>query len=501
MEKKLILKLKTFFEKNLFSFPAYLICIFLLFPFFVFSFHLKSLDWPRETSFFSIFFMTLVQAGLSAFLSLILGLLGSRGLLSIAHKKGYFILEGLVLLPCLIPPLLLVLSLLNWIEHIIPFPFGFSMLIFSQTLVYTGLCAVAFTRIFLKEVSFLSEWAYLQGSSSWLFLKTLVKTVLKKDLKILFVLIFVSCFTSLSMPLLTAGGSFFSLEFFIYEKLKDPQLWPQALSLVFFQSLFVFYICWKVFSTHLPSDLQFSFKKVYLLPHYFFFLIPFGAVVLSLGGLLFISDWSVFLRIFSFKSILFSASLNSLILSFGVGALTLFSLFCMSFSFQNRKARKFVVSFMPPGFSFVGFAFLLWPFYGKGIVLIKWIFGLSLLFFPWVYRFRGERALEQLSDQVETARFLGASWWLVFRQILWPQSRGVFFLCAGLSSFWACGDFAYSLIVSGGHWNLSLLIYDFFSSYRFDEAILLSWLLLFLSFFVLLFWLGVALVFDKKLGL
>ena len=146
----------------------------------------------------------------------------------------------------------------------------------------------------------------------------------------------------------------------------------------------------------------------------------------------------------------------------------------------------------------MGFAFLLLPFYGELAVLVKWTVGLSLILFPLIYRFQGERALERLSHQVGTARFLGAGWGLVFRDILWPQSRSLFFLCAGLTSFWACGDFAYSLIVSSGHWNLSLLVYDFFSSYRLNEAILLSWLLLFLSFFVFLFWLGVAFVFDKK---
>ena len=499
MGRKFILNSKSFFGKMIFSLPAYIVCAFLLFPFVFFCFRLESLAWPKEDSFVSVFFMTLFQAGVSTIFSLFFGLLGSCGLLSLAKKKYYFFIEGLVLLPCLIPPLLLVLSMVHLVEKVMAFPFGLMALIFAQTLTYTGLCAVAFARVLLKEAPSLSEWAYLQGSSAGFFLKTLLKSILLKDIKTLFVLVFAGCFTSLSLPLLTAGSAFFSLEFFIYENLKDPNLWPQAFSLILFQSVFIFLICWKAFSKSSPSDFQFSYKKLYLLPNPMFLFIPFGAVFFSLAGLFFISDGGVFLKLLSLRSLILSASLNSLILSLGVGLWTLLSLILMSLSFQNLKARKFVVSFMPPGVSFIGFTFLLFPFYGEFTVLIKWVVGLSLLLFPLIYRFRGERALDQLSRQVETARFLGASWGLVFRKILWPQNRNVFFLCAGLASFWACGDFAYSLIVSGGHWNLSLLLYDFFSSYRLNEAILLSWLLLFLSFFVFLFWLGVSFVFDKKL--
>lgn len=486
------------FKNTIFSLPAYMVCLCLISPLLFFCFRLESLAFPQIDSFFYVLLMTVVQAGGASLISLLLAILASRGMLALANKKYYFLIEGLILLPCLIPPLLLVLSLVQLVESFISFPFGLPALIVTQTLTYTGLCTVAFTRTLLKEVSPLSEWAYLQNSSSWLFLKKLLKSLLLKDIKILFVLVFASSFTSLSLPLLTAGSSSFSLEFFIYEHLKDPELWSQALSLILFQSFFIFLICLWAFSKKAPSDFHIKYKKIYLLPNVFFAFIPFFAVFLSLAGLFYISDLGVFSKLWALRDFIFSSSLNSLIVGLGTGFLTLFFLILMSLSFQNLRARKFVASFMPPGASFIGFVFLIIPFYGQGFILMKWILGLALLFFPWIYRFRGERALDQLSSQVETARFMGAGCWFIFRKILLPQTRSVFFLCAGISSFWACGDFSYSLIVSSGQWNLSLLLYDFFSSYRLDEAVLLSWLLLFLSFFVLMFWLGVRFVFDKK---
>ena len=488
----------AFLEKVFFSFPASFLCFLLVFPVLLFSFHLDSLAWPQEDPFLMVFFMTLFQAGSSTLLSVIFGLLGSRGLLSLAKKKYYFLFEGFVLLPCLIPPLLLVLSVLHLIGTMRPFPFGLPALIFTQSLTYTGLCTVVFSRSVLRQGSSLSAWAFLQKSSPCLFLKSLVLSFLWKDVKTLSALTFTGSFTSLSLPLLAGGNPIFSLEFFIYEKLKDPELWPQAMSLIAFQSVLIFVLCLKAFSGKSSADLKFPFQSLYLLPNRIFLLIPFGAVFFSLGGLFFISDLRVLSKISALSPFLLPAGRNSLFLSLGVGALTLLFLTFLSLSFQNKKARKFIASFMPPGVSFMGFAFLLWPEYGEAAVLLKWILGLSFLLFPLIYRFQGERALEQLSGQVETARFLGADWTFIFRKIIWPQSRSVFFLCAGLSSFWACGDFAYSLIVASGHQNLSLLIYDVFSSYRLEEAVLLSWLLLGLSFFVFLFWLGLDFVCDKK---
>ena len=470
------------------SLPAFFIIFALLSPFLSFLFLFQDLSWKLDFDFPAVVGMTFFQAGLSAFLVLVFALLGSLGLLAFAGKKYYFLLEALVLIPALIPALILALSLVSLIEQFSVFPFGLSSLIFAQVLTYTGLCSAAVTRSLLRQASFLSEWAYLHQADSLLFFKVLIKTVLRKDIQTLFILVFTSLWTSLSLPLLLGGSSFYSLEFFIYEKLKDPQLWPQALFLILLQSAFIFFICWRVFSQHSLSEEKINFRPIYLLQKRFFISIPLMALFFSVGGLFFLFDSSAFLKLKEIQTLILKAGFHSLILSLLVGALTLVFLIGLCFSYQNKKSRKFIASFTPPGVSFIGFAFLILPFYNETAVLIKWILGLTLLLFPWVFRFRGERSLENLSSQVETARFLGADESLIFKKILWPSNRSLFFLCAGTASFWACADFSYSLIVSSGHWSLSLLLYDLFSSYRLNEALLLAWLLLALSLFSFLFW-------------
>lgn len=489
-------------EDRLFCVPILVVIGLLLSPIFIFLFHTPYFALPKSLDFLNVLGWTFVQATVSTTAVLFLSVFGAMGFVSVTHKKIYFLLEAFSLLPSLLPPVILVTSVINLFELFTPFPFGLTALILFQILTYTGLCSVIFARVFLKEISALSEWAYIHSISTTKFLKIICKSILKKDLQTVTALIFVATFTSLSLPLLTAGGKAISLEFFIYEKLKTPWTWPVASTLIFLQSLFVFFIYYKAFAKSFVSSVQFHYSHVYLLKNKIFIFIPLLPSILSLAGLFFISNvkqqWQ---NILELKPILLEAFLNSFFIGLGVGSLVLSFLVLTSLSFQNVTLRKILVSYRMPSVTLLGFAFLILPFYGKFFVLLKWIVGLSLLFFPLVYRLRGEITLDKLNNQVEVARLFGASWLFIFRKILWPQSASVFFFCSGIAGFLACGDFAYSLIVSQSHWNLSLFVYDLLSSYRLDMAVLASWFLLIFSFLILIFWMGLAFVFDKKFKL
>ena len=287
--------------------------------------------------------------------------------------------------------------------------------------------------------------------------------------------------------MLIAGGPHISLEFFIYEKLKNPLLWPQALALILIQMVFVFAVClWgfafkqKFFQKNKDRQL------IHLLPAKQFVLIPLIPVALYLMGLILSFSYEGLRKLFDIGGFLLSAVWSSFIVGMGVGFVTVMALCLMALSFQNYKARTFTLAYLNPGTTLTGFAFLIVSL-SIG-VYFDWICGLSLLLFPLIYRFQGENLLARLEGQVETARLFGASPGLIFRDILWPQCFKGFFLCGGIAGFWACGEFAYTLMVSKGKWNLALVVYDLFSSYRLDIALLASWLLLLTSGLVLLLW-------------
>ena len=474
--------------KSAYFWPGAAVCAALLAPFAALALRLEGLRLPESVQALYAAGWTCFQAGVSAIAALALGLLGARGMLAFAHKKYYFLIEAAALLPCLAPPLILVISSARIIELAFPFPFGLWTLIGFQAGACAGLCAAALARAIQKEGLALEEWALVHGASPWLCLLAMAQTVLRKDLRTLGVLVFAGAFCSLSLPLLTAGSPVFSLEFFIYEQLKYPSKWPGAAVLILLQAAFVFFVCLKGFSRPAPlAEPRALTARPRLLPSAWLILIPALPFLMSWGGLLLAPGPEAFGKLWELRELLLAAAASSALIGLGTGALTLAMLALMALSFQNVKARRLAVSLSHPGSTLTGFAFLLLPLYGKPAVLMKWIFGLGILLFPLIYRFRGELTLEKLSRQAETARFFGAGWGLIFRKILWPQSRGGFFLCAGMAGFWACGDFAYSLIVSGGHWNLALIAHDFFSSYRLDLAVLAAGALLLLSFAVLCF--------------
>ena len=477
---------------------AGLVILLLISPLVIFPLHIGALKRPEDVEWLTAFFQTLIQAGASAFVSMGLALLGCRGLLAFYKKPLYFFLEAVCLLPCLIPPLLLVISLVNITEKLLPFPFGMGALIVSQVLTYTGLATIALSRSLIREAPVLSQWAFLHGTGPWLFLRTCAQTILKKDIKTLVLLIFIGAGTSLSLPLLTAGGANISLEFYIYKQLKDPALWPEAGTLILLQTFLIFCLCLWGFSGKPALKTSSTAEPLFLLPKPIFILIPLTLTALALGGLFLIPEGVGFKRFMELTPLLISSTGTSLLTGFGVGLCVLAGLILMALSFSSIKGRKFIASYLNPGSVLTGLAFLLVPLSSEAGILIKWIAGLTLLTFPLIYRFRGEISLEKLTGQVETARLLGAGPGLIFREILWPQCRRVFCLCAGLAGFWAVGDFAYTLIVSSGKWNLALVVYDLFSSYRLNLALWGSWLLLLTGFCVLLFWTGIGYVLDRK---
>ena len=473
---------------SVYSLPGLLVALSLLVPLFVFCFSLQRLSWPEGIQWLAVFGRTFLQAFLTTLISLFFGLLGSRGLLYFSRGPYRILLESCALFPAFLPPLLFCLALVNLIEVFWPFPFGLSALVVVQSLVSVGLCSHVFARQLQKEAFSLSEWSRVHGISASRFLMVLSNTVLKKDIKVLGVFVFVNAFASLSFPLLVAGGSHISLEFFIYEKLQNPALWPEALFLILIQMLFVFAVCllgldFKGLFSH--RQLQ-SRKSLHLLPSWPFTLIPLLPVVLYLSGLIVSFRLEALKKLFHLSEVLLSALWSSFVLGLSVGALTFFGLCLMALSFQNIRARQFVFAYLNPGTTLTGFAFLILS--PGASPYVNWILGLGILLFPLIYRFQGESLLARLGGQVDMARLFGAGSWIIFRDILWPQCFRGFFLCAGIASFWACGEFAYTLMLSKGKWNLALLIYDLFSAYRLDMALLASWILLAVSALVLLIW-------------
>ena len=363
-----------------------------------------------------------------------------------------------------------------------------------------GLVSVFFFRLFQNQTGYLPDWAFLHGITRWSFLKRILFFEFRKDVVLIFLLIFSFCFTSFSVPLLVGGVSGQTVEVFIAEKLKDPATWPEAMALFTVETIFIFIFFIFLYGKGSTSVQIVNRKeKLYLLPCFPFVILPILPSLLIFFGLGdFFSSETVWPDLFTIRGSVIIAVIQTLCVGVGTGLIVLFLLSFVAFCLRDLFLRRFLIAYSGASVAFMGFAFLLIGSDGLVAVNIKWSIGLSLLFLPALYRLMGESLLRRLKNQIQLVDLMGAGRILSFVKIVWPQCASSFFFLSGIAAFWACGDFAYSSIVAGEQGHLALLIQDLVASYRFELATVLTWFLIFSGIFCFSLFAGGALVLRKK---
>ena len=495
-------------------FVSKLLIIVILCPAVVFLFQIPHLRLPTSNEWFFVLLSTFAQAGLSALFALFFGILGAFGLcaftqplprkynplsflsqtglgqailnpINVPTKTGCqtkHVVELLCLLPAFLPPLVTVLAYINVSEWFFRFPFSWSAVLSVHVLMNIGLSAVFISRLWSHHTGDLSAYAFLHGATKWLFLKKLLFFELRKDMILLFLLVFSFCWTSFSVPLLVGGVSGQTIEVFIAEKLKVPEAWPEAMALFALQTVFLLTFFLFLYGKERPKITQEEEQKLYLLPCWPWVIFPLFSPFLILSGLVapLMRTFTnrVWADIWLIKVDIISAYLQSLLVGLGVGLATFAGLSIVAYCLRDLFLRHFLLAYTSASTAFMGFAFLLLGTDSLGAVWLKWVFGLSLLFLPALYRLRGEQVLARLKEQDQVAQLMGASPKMIFRKIIHPQCQKAFWFLSGVASFWAIGDFAYSSIVAGDQSHLALLIQELLASYRLELATLLIWLLI-----------------------
>ena len=178
-------------------------------------------------------------------------------------------------------------------------------------------------------------------------------------------------------------------------------------------------------------------------------------------------------------------SLKSLSIGIGVGSFILITLAFIAYSSSLPWLRKYLQGYTLPSAALTGCVFYI-------LAMDQWtefklIVGISLISLPFCYKLLIDSVLSSLLGQVQVARTMGASHFMIFRNIIWPQVSAPCGLAAGLGALWSCGDFAFSSIVSDNEITLALKIKNLLNSYRLELSILLSWLMLICGSFLFLF--------------
>lgn len=451
--------------------------LYLVFPFLFLLFQFRISSWPEGQELFWAFKNSFLQALFSSAGSLALGAWVAFGLICFnkenrRQSRIRIILEMLCLFPNFLPPLFVLLALLNLID---PFPMGIIGITIAHTVINFGLIAVMLAHIIENKIGSLAEQAYIEGASRWLFLRRVFWPLLKHDLFLLFLFVFAICFGSFAIPLIVGGGRGTTVEVLIYEKIRLSSNWSEAVILALFQSAFIFVLsvlAKQRNSTGGParsSNLRLlrSFSGVLALMG----VMGFCALGYFQGlreGVHQIKDF------YELQSPLIWNFFGTLAMGLSVGLLAYGSLLLIAYCWPRRWFERFLAGYVAPSTALCCFAFLIlgtnesfWPF-------IKIPLAFNLLCVASLYRMGWDGLLRGLENQIHVARILGAPAPQIFKQVLLPQISERAALLAGVAAVWACGDYSVSRILAHREVTLAMMTETLMSSYRLGMATILS---------------------------
>ncbi len=473
-------------------------------PVIVFCFKIPVLQWSLPFNWYEVLLTTVFQALLSSTITVGLALPLALAFCGFFHSHFFKALQLLCVLPALLPPLVSVMAWIGVWEWFFTFSPGFFTIVGVHVLMNVGLVVVLFSKLFHIKSGGLHSWALVHHVSFPQFFVKFLFYEVRKDILLIFFLIFCFCFTSFAVPLLVGGRSGLSLEVFIAEKLKDPELWSQALTLFSIELVFLFlffYVCYgstnnlvTLQKKHLKTP-SFLINKYLSILSVLCVLAPSFFVLVGLMQGVWQKAWQ---EIVPIQATVWEGVWQSLFVGLGTGFFVTFLLCLVAFCMQSGFLRRFLLAYTGSS-AFMGFCFLLIGSDNVFFVIVKWIVGLSLLMLPVLYRLMGETYLRNVDRQIHLARLMGAGIILRFISITGPQCISGFLFLSGMASFWAVGDFAYTGLVAGSVPNLALLIQDVFASYRWELASVLTVILAIIGTVCFMFFITLNTILQKFL--
>lgn len=471
-----------------------LIALFLFLPYLVVIASNRSFEIPLTPEVGRVILTTTLQAALSALFSVGFGLIGALGLLSLNGRMARWA-EAAALLPNAGPVILMLISVMKFF----PWARGLTGIVFVHSLLNAGLLSVIFAEVIRAKLCGYAELAWVEGASGRRFFRKVALPILKPDLLLVFLFVFVLCFASFAVPLAIGGARASTIEVLIYQKIRVSSDWAASIGLAFLQTLAIL-----IFSIFLGgTSNEVSFTRAQKMPFLFWkpglFVPAFGCMVL-IAGLLEGSLVGAFKLLFaeSLARSLPSLIAGSILVSFVAGILTVLILLLIAYVRPQGLYRKVLTAYAAPSSVLVGFAVLIiWRDYGMA-TYFKIALALTLVTVPSFLRFRWTALLDSLEGQVTIARTLGAGPGLVFRRIVFPQVIRPAAFLGGLCGLWAWGDFALSGVIAERSVTVAMAVRGLMDSYRLDVATFLVWFVILGGFLTLRLFFGVGNVLGQK---
>jgi thiamine transport system permease protein len=479
---------------------AFALLIWLFIPDLVLIIAFGSGDFPDWKDFSWILKNTLLQALGSSIAAIVLGIVSGLGLLAFDIKKSFLGLNRkklnlIFLVPNIFPTLFVILSTLSVFPRL---EYGTFATILIHTVVNTGLIGVLFAGHVESKLGSLIELAWLEGASFWNFFKVGILQMLRKEIFFLWGFVFTISFMSFSVPLIVGGSHGTTFEVAIYEQIVINGNLAAAVNLSLAQAVFLIAFGFLPGEKKIPlstSHKNFSLlaKKWMIIPGLFCSLLIFISPLISFSnGLQQLRSVNLqFEKIWPLLIGSFQVGLLSGLLIFGMGM-------AVCFAYNEIWMRKLLKGFNTPSIALIGLIYYLMPKWINISAPLNVAIGLSILFFPMLYRLLLETRIESLFSNIQTAVQIGANSEMISKSIVLPQMAMVIGLTSGLASLWAVGDFALSSMASSNEFTLGLLIKALMGHYRIDAAQVLSLPLLLIGLVCFSIFAGVGRVLSRK---
>jgi thiamine transport system permease protein len=449
---------------------------------------LTSYEWSEVAH---VLFISGFQAFVSSSLAIFLGILGGLGLLSLQSAFWIHTLETISMIPAFLPPLFVVVGVLNvtsWIGH---FPYGLAAVIATHALMNVGYVATRVRRLFEARLGAMAELALIEGASSASFFFVALR-LLSRDLLLIGFVLFGVCLTSFAIPLILGGSSGTTLEVLIYSRLRCGHGMRQAVAMALIQVGVLFALGLFLLRGLTVAKRQWSTPNPFA-RHRLLLVLALAPTFLLAFGLM----QGLWMGVPKFLSLLtqiplLSWSLCSLIVGITVGLGVFLLSSTIAFLLPHVGLQAFLIGFAQPSTAVFGLSLVILGAHSATAVFAKMVAGLILILTPFVFRWVLLSPLFSLRDQIESALILGADRSHIFSKIVFPQIAWQLFQGAGLAAVWGACDFSLSSFVAGHAWTLALGIDDMLSTYQHELATVLLWIMFLVATFCYLLFVGVG---------
>lgn len=419
-----------------------------------------------------------IQAFCSALLTLFLGFWVALSHIRISKKNAVLksMFEALCLVTQFIPVVVSLVGIMNFVQ---PFPMGIAGMVTVHGFLNFGLAAILLSQTINSVWSETADVARTLGVSRFSYWIRIGVPQIKKDIFLLFLYFFSSFFTSFSVPLIVGGGWGTTLEILIYEKMRLSSDWSEAIILSWVQMLLVFALSILAFKRRNKAAKRTADLK-WLGSSFGYIILVVLMAALFVGYSSGLSEgWIQRHDLISFQNDLIWGFVNSILL--GLITFVLVTGLMKALVYVGTLPEwldRFLNGYLAPSTSLTCFAFLLlfpaehmWSYMKIPVAFV-------ILSFPALYRMGFGERLKDLKSQQEHAALLGATSYMTYSEVLWPQIKSQSRFLGALVATWACGDFAVSRILSTTDFSLGLIVQTLLSTYRMSLASIVSVILL-----------------------